>query len=186
MAKITEQHVKWAQQVQSKYGVPASVTLGQFIYESGAGTSNMAKVANNGFGVKGSGDAGSYESRGSSWAKYSSMEQSFMAYGQLLQKDRYTQYTKTAKTSQEYLQGLVKGGYCNDSDYVSNVMSIIKSNDLEKYNTGASFSGSSTTENTSSNDAGFFENIAINITKICICLVLVILCVLFISQSFGG
>lgn len=208
--KLTSQHVKWAQEVQAKYGVPASVTLGQFIYESGAGTSDMAQQANNGFGVKGSGDAGSYYSRGSSWAKYSSMHESFLAYGKLLNNNRYTQHTKNTDSVKEYLQGLVKGGYCNDSDYVSNVMSIIKSNNLTQYdsynsswNHGVTPSDKQNGESKDSSwmhgvdptynpttsdgsDSGFFTGVAMSVVKVVFILVLVILGVLFVSQAFRG
>lgn len=186
---ITSQHVEWAKEVQKHYGVPASVTLGQFIYESGAGTSNMAKLANNGFGVKGTGNAGSYYSRGSSWAKYYTMHDSFLAYGRLLTNERYTKHTASASNTREYLEGLVKGGYCSDSDYVSNVMSIIKSNNLTQYD-GDSYNvpestGSLLTGVTSSDD-GFFTGIAKNVTKVVFIIVLCILGVLFLAGAFRG
>ena len=71
--------------VKEKYGVPESVTLGQAIYESGLGKSNIANQANNWFGMKGSGTAGQYNG---TWAKYNSVYDSFDAYGKLLTKER--------------------------------------------------------------------------------------------------
>ncbi len=53
-------YIEYALEMQKKYGVPASVILGQFQYESSCGTSHMARVANNCFGCKGKGPAGSY------------------------------------------------------------------------------------------------------------------------------
>lgn len=143
---ITPELESYAHSVKEKYGVPESVTLGQAIYESSLGTSNMAKQANNWFGLKGTGTAGSYQSRGSSWQKYNNVAESFDAYGKLLSNERYTKYTKNATTTSEYLQGIVKGGYCSDAGYVTEVLNIINSNNLEKYNTsqytGSDSSGS--------------------------------------------
>ena len=119
--------------VKEKYGVPESVTLGQAIYESGLGKSNIANQANNWFGMKGSGTAGQYNS---TWAKYNSVYDSFDAYGKLLSKDRYTKHTKNATTDSEYINGIIKGGYCDDEGYTTNILSIISSNKLDRYNTG--------------------------------------------------
>lgn len=132
---ITPEIESYAHAVKEKYGVPESVTLGQAIYESQLGQSNMAQQANNWFGLKGSGTAGSYSSRGSNWQKYNNVSESFDAYGKLLTNDRYTKYTKNATTTSEYLQGIVQGGYCSDAGYVTDVLNIINSNGLEKYNT---------------------------------------------------
>jgi flagellum-specific peptidoglycan hydrolase FlgJ len=41
-----------AQAAQKKYGVPASVTLAQWIFESSWGTSKLSTTANNFFGIK--------------------------------------------------------------------------------------------------------------------------------------
>ena len=34
------------------YGIPASITLAQGLFESGSGNSELARVANNHFGIK--------------------------------------------------------------------------------------------------------------------------------------
>src|SRR6201985_1663508 len=39
-------------QEMNLYGIPASITLAQGLYESGAGNSELAKIANNHFGIK--------------------------------------------------------------------------------------------------------------------------------------
>lgn len=154
---ITPELENYAHEVRQKYGVPESVTLGQAIYESSLGKSNIARQANNWFGMKGTGTVGSYNG----WQKFNSVHESFLAYGKLLSKDRYTKYTNNAKTSAEYLQGVVKGGYCPDDGYVSNVLSIINSNNLEKYNTGT-YTGNSDSD--TENDSNILTNITGNIT----------------------
>ena len=181
---ITPELENYAHEVKQKYNVPESVTLGQAIYESSLGKSNIAKQANNWFGMKGSGTAGSYNG----WQKFNNVQESFLAYGKLLSSDRYTKYTKDAKTSAEYLQGVVKGGYCPDDGYVSNVLSIIQSNNLEKYNTGTYVATEDSTTNDSggilSSITGGFAEIGAKITTGIFILVLFVMCLLCITKIF--
>lgn len=134
--KITPELENYAHEVKEKYGVPESITLAQAIYESSLGKSNLAQKNNNWFGIK----------SGSGWAKYDSARESFLAYGKLLSKDRYAKYTKNAKTDSEYINGVVKGGYCDDAGYTTNILSIISSNKLDQYNTGKFIGNSETNE----------------------------------------
>ena len=186
---LTSEEIKWAQDVQKTNGVPASVTLGTYIFESGAGTSNLAKNHNNGFGVTGSGDAGTHYSNGTAWAKYSSMEESFKAYGELLSTSRYTEHTAGAATIREYLEGVVAGGYCPDAGYVDNVMQVIADNNLTQYD-GGTVSGESISGEkislTSSEDVGFWAGTAMTIVKVVFLLVLLVLCALFTYNAFRG
>ena len=39
-----------------EYNIPASITIAQGLFESGAGQSNLAKMSNNHFGIKCGGD----------------------------------------------------------------------------------------------------------------------------------
>ena len=138
MGRFTSEDIELAKKVNSKYGVPVSVTLGMYALESGYGKSTVGK--NNYFNIKGKGQGG--------YADYSSKEDSFMAYGELLTKERYTSQTSNANSIQDYVQGVKNGGYAEDPKYVSKVMSVIKSNNLTQYDTnyiggGVSNSGSS-------------------------------------------
>ncbi|MGN1013842.1 MAG: glucosaminidase domain-containing protein [Butyricicoccus sp.] len=148
---VQQIYIEYAKLVQSTYNVPASVCLGQFVYESAAGTSHLAQVANNCFGIKGTGPAGSYRSAsGSVWRKYNNKKESFLDWGKLVTNSNYSRYTKNSKDPYTFLTGLVKGGYCPDAGYVSAVMSIIKSNGFTKYD---SSSGSSNSSNSVSSSA---------------------------------
>lgn len=149
---LNQTYINYALQVQATYGVPASVCLGQFIYESAAGTSHMARVANNCFGIKGKGNAGSYVSRGSSWRKYKSKLDSFLDWGRLVTNSNYSRYVKGVKDPKKFLQGLVKGGYCSDAGYVSAVMAIISKNGLTKYDKATSAKKSSSSGSSSKQD----------------------------------
>ena len=183
--KIDSEIINYAHMVKEKYGVPESVTLGQAIYESGLGKSNIANQANNWFGMKGSGNAGQYNG---TWAKYNSVYDSFDAYGKLLTKERYTTHTKNAKTTAEYLQGIVDGGYCPDDGYVTDVLNIINDNNLEQYNTseykGASDITDSETANNDTNVTGI-KGILSSITSWVLILVILVLAILFLVGAFS-
>lgn len=120
MAKFTEQDIRYAQEVQKKYGVPASVVLGQYAQESGYGKSTVG--ANNYFNIKGNGKGG--------YKDYNSKEESFLDFGRLLSTSRYTKYTKNATSCSSYMMGVKKAGYATDPNYVNRVLSIIKTNNL--------------------------------------------------------
>lgn len=176
--KITPELENYAHEVKEKYGVPESITLAQAIYESSLGKSNLAQKNNNWFGIK----------SGSGWAKYDSTRDSFLAYGKLLSKDRYTKYTKDAKTDSEYINGVVKGGYCDDAGYTTNILSIISSNKLDKYNTGK-FIGNSDVSNEnettiSSDNKSLIGGLISGIMKYIMIAVLVVVMVLLMVFAF--
>ena len=133
-ANFTDEEINLALKVQELYNVPASVTLGQYALESGYGEHTVGK--NNYFNIKGSGTGG--------YRDYNSKEESFMDFGRLLTKERYTSPTNSATTVQEYVQGVKNGGYAEDPNYVSKVMNIINSNNLTRLDTG-DYSATTTT-----------------------------------------
>lgn len=174
--KITPEIENYAHEVKEKYSVPESITLAQAIYESSLGKSNLAQKNNNWFGIKSS----------SGWAKYNSTRDSFLAYGKLLSKDRYTKYTKDAKTDSEYINGVIKGGYCDDDGYTTNILSIIHSNNLDQYNTGkfiGNVDNSDETEETTDNDSLVGKFIG-GIMKYIMIAVLVVIMVLLTVFAF--
>lgn len=120
MTKFTDEDVRLAKEVQSKYGVPASIILGQYAQESGYGKSTVG--ANNYFNIKGNGNGG--------YKNYNSKEESFLDFGRLLSTDRYTKYTKNATSTSSYMMGVKKAGYATDPNYVNSVLNIIKTNNL--------------------------------------------------------
>lgn len=126
MSKFTQDEITLAKEVQSKYGVPASITLAQYALESGYGKSTVGK--NNYFNIKGSGRGG--------YRDYDDKRASFMDFGTLLSGERYTSKTSGAKNVKDYIQGVKDAGYATDPKYVPKVMSIIQSNNLTQYDTG--------------------------------------------------
>lgn len=124
-----------AQEIEDKYGVPASVALAQAGLESG-----WDADARTLFGIKGRGDAGSnnmattenyggkYVHINDNFAAYSSPEAAFDAYGRLIsQNPRYSGAMEAARRGdiQGTVQGIKSGGYATDPYYVGKIMNII-------------------------------------------------------------
>ena len=115
----------------------ANLAAAQAIQESGlAGRpSQLATKHNNLFGMKGRGDQGSvnyasseYGSGGwskptSGFASYSSPQQSFQAYGKLMDNPRYAK-VKSAKSFGEAAEAVKQAGYATDPNYTSSLNNI--------------------------------------------------------------
>lgn len=144
MGNFTQQDIQYALETQSKYGVPASVTLAQYALESGYGKS---PIGNNYFGITGKNvNTGAYKmAAGRSWAAYNSKQESFLDYGRLMSSSLYSSKTAGARNANEYIDAIAET-YAPSSDgnngYAAKIKSIIASNNLTQYDTV--FSGGST------------------------------------------
>ncbi|MFB4332694.1 glucosaminidase domain-containing protein [Paenibacillus sp. CR_12] len=138
-----------AAQDMRQYGVPASLTLAQAILESNWGTSGLTQKANNLFGIKGTGPAGSVtmqttEYRGqtpyttqASFRKYNHWHESVADHTRLIlngTRDKPQRYHgvlwanyKTAATE------IWRGGYATDPNYPKKLISIIEQHSLHQY-----------------------------------------------------
>ncbi|ACB54924.1 endolysin [Bacillus phage AP50] len=139
-----------AQRIQKQTGIPASIILGQIIFESSGknpgGLSGLAYNNKNLFGIKGKGTAGTanmwskeYDAGGnrvSGFRSYNSYTESLNDHARLLQTDRYAKYLKNAKSVDDFARGIIKGGYATDPNYANQLLGIIKSNGLTKYDDG--------------------------------------------------
>lgn len=132
---------------RSKWVLP-SVCIGQAALETGWGRSSLMTKANAFFGIK----------AGSSWkgkvysaktqecydgVNYTTITDTFRAYDSLEEsvKDYYDLITGSSryaaacnvKDAKEAITAIHKGGYATSPTYVTNVMSVINSNNLTKY-----------------------------------------------------
>lgn len=179
MAGFTQEDIKLAKEVQDKYGVPASLTLSQYAYESGYGTSALAKNNHNYFGMR-NGSSG--------WQKFSSKRESFMAYGKLLSSDLYASKTRNAKNVKEYINAIAET-YAPSSDgnnnYAGNVLQIIKENNLTQYDDktkwGAGDLSGDTTTATESGGLGLVW--WGDIVKVVFCIIMIALAVVFLGLA---
>lgn len=146
MAGFTDELIQLAQKSEADYGVPASVTLAQYAYESGWGTSGLATKYNNYFGMKyrngnGNSDPAKWytDKNGVRWQVYSSIDQSFDDHGRLMSSEKYSALTKGATNVEEYVKSFAET-YAPSSDgnnnYAKNVLSIIKQYNLTQYDSG--------------------------------------------------
>lgn len=145
--QLTQEMIDGAIATQQQYGVPASITLGQIMLESGGkyegGLSTLAYKYNNLFGMtKGSSWSGetiymtnSNGTDGQTYRVYSSVTESIIDHGKVLTNDRYTKYTSNASNYEEYAKGIQQGGYATDPNYANKLISVIKSNNLDRYDT---------------------------------------------------
>jgi len=128
---------------QEKYGIPASITLAQGIIESLAGTSYLAKTANNHFGIKCPGKYGhkghncinrSDDHHWDRFQNYGSPWLSFRAHSLFLKQ--YPRYDKLFTYGIDYKKwayGLSKAGYATNKSYPQTLIKKIKSLGLDKF-----------------------------------------------------
>ncbi len=131
----------WAIREMNRTGIPASITLGQGILESGDGNSNLAREANNHFGIKCHSDwtgkrfKHDDDKRNECFRKYNSAEESYRDHSDFLTgKQRYASLFDLNPTDYKgWAKGLKKAGYATHPKYDNLLIGIIESNQLYQY-----------------------------------------------------
>ncbi|POR40053.1 peptidoglycan-binding protein [Methylobacterium sp. V23] len=129
---------------QTKWGVPASVTIAQYILESGNGA-HMPPGSNNPFGIKATGsqpsvEVGTREVRNGVWGreparfrKFDTLIDAFDAHGKLLATyPAYRAAMRQAKDPSRFCDALT-GVYATDPGYGSKLKQVIAQYDLAKF-----------------------------------------------------
>lgn len=123
-------------------GIPASITLAQAIVESGSGESNLAKKANNHFGIKcktewtGEKFYQDDDAKNECFRVYPSAESSFIDHSNFL-KDRpnyASLFELDPVDDTAWAFGLKKAGYATQKDYPSKLLNMIDLYELSQYN----------------------------------------------------
>lgn len=123
-------------------GIPASITLAQAIVESGSGESNLAKKANNHFGIKcktewtGEKFYQDDDAKNECFRVYPSAENSFIDHSNFL-KDRpnyASLFELDPVDDTAWAFGLKKAGYATQKDYPSKLLNMIDLYELSQYN----------------------------------------------------
>jgi flagellum-specific peptidoglycan hydrolase FlgJ len=130
-----------AQSNMKKYGIPASIILGQAILESGAGTGPLSVQANNHFGIKCHkdwlGESVSYDDDAvdECFRKYNNSSDSFRDHALFLTtKSRYASLFTLEKTDyKSWAGGLKAAGYATDVQYPAKLIGLIERFQLYKY-----------------------------------------------------
>lgn len=124
-----------------KNGIPASITLGQAILESGAGTGPLSAQANNHFGIKchkeWNGPSIKYtdDEEDECFRKYSHPSESFRDHSYFLtSRPRYSELFKLEKDDyKKWAKGLKAAGYATDPKYPDKLISLIERYDLQRF-----------------------------------------------------
>ncbi|MFD1258935.1 glucosaminidase domain-containing protein [Mucilaginibacter terrae] len=122
------------------YGIPASVTLSQGLLESGFGNGELARIANNHFGIKCTSDW-----KGRSYYKdddrpddcfrvYNNPEDSYRDHSEFLKRKRYAKLFELDKNDYVgWAYGLKAAGYATNPQYPQLIINTIKRYTLDQY-----------------------------------------------------
>jgi spore coat assembly protein SafA len=131
---------------QRTTGVPASVTIAQAILESGWGRSELTRQANNYFGIKGTGPAGSVTMRtrevfngrevyvNAQFRKYNSAAESFADHAQFfIRNPRYATAMRHTNDAFRFAAEIHKAGYATDPNYTNLLHRLMREYDLTRF-----------------------------------------------------
>ncbi|GIO67851.1 glycoside hydrolase family 73 protein [Paenibacillus cookii] len=138
-------------------GIPASLTIAQAILESNWGTSGLTRQANNLFGIKGKGPAGSVEMPTTEYVqgkavkvtaafrKYNSWTESIADHSNLLlngTRDNPARYHGVLHADyKKAAEEVWKGGYATDPKYPAKLIAIMEEYNLPQYDNHANAKG---------------------------------------------
>ena len=135
-----DQYKDVAIEQMKRYGIPASITIAQGIFESGAGQSELAVKANNHFGIKCNGWSGrkSYhddDERGECFRAYDNAYESFEDHSKFLSsRQRYSSLFNLKKDDYKgWARGLKAAGYATNPRYADRLIEIIQLYKLYQY-----------------------------------------------------
>lgn len=136
-----EKYKDIAKEDMIKYKIPASITLGQGILESGAGTGPLSEQANNHFGIKchkeWNGPSVKYDDDEAQecFRKYANPEESYRDHSIFLSTRKY--YIPLFKLDKSdykaWAKGLKDAGYATDKAYPTKLISLIERYQLQQY-----------------------------------------------------
>jgi len=126
---------------QQRSGVPASITLAQGIFETGAGTSELCTNASNHFGIKckntWSGETYTYtdDAKDECFRKYSSATHSYQDHSDFLKNNkRYSSLFALSPTDYAaWAYGLKRCGYATNPQYAKKLIKTIEDYNLQEY-----------------------------------------------------
>src|ERR1041385_6096929 len=132
-----------------KTGVPASITLAQAMLESDNGNSELARAANNHFGIKcheeWNGDTYNQDDdkRNECFRKYNTVLESYDDHSEFLRtRQRYAFLFSYERTDyKSWARGLKKAGYATNPQYAERLIKIIEENNLFAFDTATSAEG---------------------------------------------
>ncbi len=129
-----------------RYNIPASITLAQGLFESGAGLSRLAQMGNNHFGIKCHGWTGRSvtaddDAVGECFRAYDNAYQSFEDHSRfLVGNPRYSSLFRLKRTDYRgWARGLKDCGYATNPAYASKLIEIIELYKLYVYDSARGY-----------------------------------------------
>lgn len=123
-----------------RWKIPASITLAQGIYESGAGQSELARKGNNHFGIKCNGWEGRKvyhddDARNECFRAYSSVYESYEDHSRFLANGQRYRSLFNLKTTdyKGWARGLKAAGYATNPQYADKLIELIQLYKLYEY-----------------------------------------------------
>ncbi|MDN3677994.1 glucosaminidase domain-containing protein [Flavobacterium paronense] len=136
-----ENYKNVAKENMTRTGIPASITLGQALLESGAGTGPLSVQANNHFGIKchkeWTGPSIRYtdDEENECFRKYDDPSQSFRDHSYFLtSRPRYAELFEFGKDDyKSWAYGLKAAGYATDAKYPDKLIGLIEKYQLNRF-----------------------------------------------------
>lgn len=129
-----------------KYRIPASITLAQGVFESGAGRSELARKGNNHFGIKCHGWRGRKvyyddDAENECFRAYKNVYESYEDHSKFLANGRRYRHLFSLRITdyKGWARGLKAAGYATNPKYADRLIDIIKLYKLYKYDTAKSY-----------------------------------------------
>lgn len=129
-----------------RYGIPASITLAQGVFESGAGMSALATRGNNHFGIKCHDWTGATmrqddDARHECFRVYRNAAESYEDHSRFLaQQQRYRSLFRLRRTDYKgWARGLKACGYATNPRYADKLIEIIQTYRLYEYDTATAY-----------------------------------------------
>ena len=128
-------------QLQKEYKIPASIKLAQGLLETAAGSSRLARVGNNHFGIKckeewrGGRMYHDDDAIGECFRTYKSAEESYLDHSLFLSQRRFyvSLFDLDIYDYKGWAHGLQKCGYATDKAYGTKLIRLIETYELYKY-----------------------------------------------------
>ena len=95
-----------AEYLSKEYGIPSSIILAVAFVESGGGTSKNSKTLNNHFGIVGKNTVNN-----SKYKNFSSVQESYRAFCDLLSRKKYYLRLKGNDNHQDWIKAIAEAGY---------------------------------------------------------------------------
>ncbi len=130
-----------AEDLMKEYRIPASIKLAQGLLESGAGKSDLARSANNHFGIKcgsrwkGRSVRRTDDAPNECFRAYRHPKESYLDHARFLtDNQRYAKLFRLEITDYKgWAHGLKRAGYATDPSYANRLITIIETYELYRY-----------------------------------------------------